>query len=695
MSINNKYIFKKETWSFLKFPDRYIDEWNTANYPRKLIPCSTKREFQTAADILTRLMDKKGILLADDVGLGKTTIAALVAWVFAGNGKSVRILAPNKNMKRRWEVEMASHIKPLQEAAENLNIKDEKLKRREIQRLKSGNIYITTHIMAKTLDCDLLIIDEAHRAKSEDSNFAKRLMKSRDKFDKILILTATPFSIEINELIHMLSLIEASDTKDEVLAFNKKLYQLWNKENIDVEESGSELAEAAQNAVNALKPHVIRHCFKDLDDDEQKEIGKEKCVFNISVPYADSNSLEILLRTDRVLKLCKECDIWNQNRKNDPRFHVGWQHLREVLLKVTERLEKSKEKNANNIKIIYEYIKQIWKLLEKEEYHPKTIAVAEKVKEIVENGEKVLIFCDHHATASEITGVIASKLSKKIYPDLSDRHIWEDAWEVALPNNDYSPRMELLRRAFILWLCSKNICSQIADWLGKVPKNVDELAYELKNTRARKKTECNYISDEAYDLFCKLTDPESKSTIAVLRSYESRSEKFKANMPGGGDKWMPVFAISEPKDDEWNYLFFHEQPDTAMAIFNSPFGPDVLVATDRLSEGIDLHGCCRYLIHYELDPSPIRTIQREGRIRRINSWAAKIREPIQIAYPSFLGTRDENLVKIMRGRILRFDLLLGGVGGEITIEDENKEEQRRLEIIEAAKEKLSNLSLSS
>lgn len=45
----------------------------------------------------------------------------------------------------------------------------------------------------------------------------------------------------------------------------------------------------------------------------------------------------------------------------------------------------------------------------------------------------------------------------------------------------------------------------------------------------------------------------------------------------------------------------------------------VLVTTDHLSEGVDLHRWCRHLIHYELDPSPIRTIQRNGRIRRIDS----------------------------------------------------------------------------
>jgi len=704
MSNSNKFHLRKDSWSFLNYPDKYIEVWEKANSPRKLSPCSTKREFLTASDILTRLMDKKGILLADDVGLGKTTVAALVAWVFAGKGMKVRILAPNKHMKRRWAEEMESHIEPIKSMAKNLIVDKKNLKKTTTQRLNSFNIEITTHKLYSVLNCDLLIIDEVHHAKGKSSDFAKELRKNSKNFDKALILTATPFSINIEELNRMLTLIEASGTEDEVLAFDSELYQLWNKENIDIEESGNKLAEAAQNAVNALKPHVIRHCIKDLEDDEQKEIGKEKREFEISVPQVDSDSLEILLRTDRLLKLCKDMDIWKQNRKNDPRFHVGWAHLREVIDEVEEKKNrKSKKKNSDNLQIIDEYIKKIKKLLKKAENqdHPKTKAVAEEVKRIVDNGEKVLIFCDHHATASEITSVIASKLERKM--PFRDRQLWDEAWEDVLPTkcSENSPHnLEKLRKAFIYWLCSPNICAQITNWLEKVPRNANKLANELKNTHAKKNIKCKTIADEAYDLFCKLTDPESKSTIAVLRSI-SNSKDFKARMPYGGDIPMPaVFAIAEPKDDKWKFLFFQKEPDTAMAIFNSPFGPDVLVTTDRLSEGIDLHGCCRYIIHYELDPSPIRTIQREGRIRRINSWAAKTKEPIEIAYPSFPGTRDEKLVEIMRGRIQRFDLLLGGVGTEITSDNDDnylniKREKRRLEIIEVARQKLSNLSLSS
>ena len=131
-----------------------------------------------------------------------------------------------------------------------------------------------------------------------------------------------------------------------------------------------------------------------------------------------------------------------------------------------------------------------------------------------------------------------------------------------------------------------------------------------------------------------------------------------------------------------------------MAIFNSPFGPEVFVATDKLSEGVDLHGCCRHLMHYELDPSPIRTVQRNGRVRRVGSWSALKKEPIFIAYPALGGTRDQRLVEIMRQRLVQFDLLFGGANVSIETETTDEKLDRQKKALSVAQGRLSRLSLA-
>ena len=131
-------------WRFLTKPaayqDRYRKEWPD-EYP--LLPEPTRRQFKTAAQILSRLRTQKGLLLADDVGLGKTTVAALVAGVFAGRGKRVRVLAPNPAMARRWRKEMDRQLALLLVTAPELNgthLEDARRRLERIAKLQAGEI---------------------------------------------------------------------------------------------------------------------------------------------------------------------------------------------------------------------------------------------------------------------------------------------------------------------------------------------------------------------------------------------------------------------------------------------------------------------------------------------------------------------------------------------------------------------------
>ncbi len=47
--------------------------------------------------------------------------------------------------------------------------------------------------------------------------------------------------------------------------------------------------------------------------------------------------------------------------------------------------------------------------------------------------------------------------------------------------------------------------------------------------------------------------------------------------------------------------------------------PFILIATDKMSESIDLHEACEVVIHYELPWSPLRLLQRVGRLTRRSS----------------------------------------------------------------------------
>jgi ERCC4-related helicase len=673
-------------WQFLSAPDRYVSASKQSD--RKLVLESTQRQFLTARDILARLNGsygaeaRRGILLADDVGLGKTTVAALVAWVvaLAGRKRKVRILAPNEVMVRRWEEELLLHVEPLQKCAPTLDVQRNRVKARRVGRLSAGSIQIVKHSYAALnlrLDCDLLIIDEAHRAKGENTAFSASLKRQKKYARRVLILTATPFSIRLEELQRMLTLIGCEASHVHIRSFSRTLDDLYSANTARSSEIVAErLAERAEQAVNAISSFVIRHAIDDLPR-EQTSFGSRED-WNIVVPPAKPVELELIIRMDRALHVAKSDGYESSKATHDPRFHVGWRHFDAA----TERLKSEVPLLTEPAKAVVENQLKCMKRLRSEVgIHTKMGAVAAMVKTTIEQGEKVVLFCHYHATAQELTAHLASVITNPTTARWP-KPVWKKTWNHVLEPADHEHHTEKLRDTFIEWLCSDLICAQTWSWL---PSSTSEasLIDALRETKGRHCVNTETIADAAHRLYLGLL--HSKSSRAVL----SLAEDAPDHLPGANGTSRVLGVCERSGKESEGALFIHNrQPDTVISVFNSPFGPDVLVVTDKLSEGIDLHRYCRHLIHYELDPSPIRTVQRNGRLRRVNSWAAATGQPILYAYPSFGGTRDHRLVQIMKKRIGSFSLLLGGVQDFNVDEVLDSEEKWRNDVIASAKSRL-------
>jgi hypothetical protein len=322
-------------WQFLSAPDKYVKA--STHSGRPLVLESTRRQFLTARDILARLNGsngeeaRRGILLADDVGLGKTTVAALIAWVVAsvGEKRRVRILAPNDVMMRRWVEELQSHVDPLQECALALHVQKKRVKAGKVRKLSPGSIQVVKHSYVLShlpLDCELLIVDEAHRAKGENAAFAVALKRKQKKARRVLILTATPFSIHLDELQRMLTLIGGEAASGPVKFFKCALDGLYSgNPSRSAEKVAERLARKAEAAVEALRSFVIRHGIDDLPCEQSSFGGRAD--WNIVVPPAKPEELELMVRMDRALHVAKDDGSESSKATNDPRFHVGWRHF--------------------------------------------------------------------------------------------------------------------------------------------------------------------------------------------------------------------------------------------------------------------------------------------------------------------------------------------------------------------------------
>jgi hypothetical protein len=496
----------------------------------------------------------------------------------------------------------------------------------------------------------------------------------------------------------MLQLIGADE---EVLratdGFGRALDELWTGEFGDPVTFGEELAQKARAAVKKLRPWVIRHSLKQIPK-ERNEFGKED-IWRVDVRQASDGTVEAIIRADRMLQLGKKTGAWKQARTNDPRFHEGWDHLRQVVCKLGKPGPRAPIERGAQVGLSHHH-GWLRRYLRKQESHPKMEACADAIRAKVAEGEKVLVFCDHHATAQELKRDLERHLVPRRSGQEPSTDVWRKAWRLCLKqeglkawadgnrSHENLPRnAKTLFSNYIAWLSCGSLSQQVANWLERVSSSPKALACELRRARARRVRGAESVAYEAAKLFKRLVASESRSTRATLGVGAKR-------LPGWGEKQVLVISSSDPPSGNGAKHSYQAEPDTLMTVFNSPFGPEVLVTTDRLSEGVDLHGCCRHLMHYELDPSPIRTMQRNGRVRRVGSWASRTRKPILISYPALPQTRDVQLVKIMGRRLQQFDLLLGGVTLPVDEHILDETIQKQQDALCVARNKLERLSLA-
>jgi SNF2 family DNA or RNA helicase len=102
-----------------------------------------------------------------------------------------------------------------------------------------------------------------------------------------------------------------------------------------------------------------------------------------------------------------------------------------------------------------------------------------------------------------------------------------------------------------------------------------------------------------------------------------------------------------------------DQRDIVMRAFNSPLFPEILVASQVLAEGVDLHRCCRFVIHHDLSWNPSTLEQRNGRVDRIQGKSEQTSRPIHIFEPFIAETADEKMYRVVKDRERWFQVVMG------------------------------------
>ncbi len=156
----------------------------------------------------------KGVILADEVGLGKTIEASLViAQRWAERRRRVALIVP-ATLRKQWQQELSDKF-----GLPSIILESTQFRQRGVLNAfdKPGTVMICSHQLAankafelRTNPWDLVIIDEAHRLRNVYKKSSKIATAIRDAvlpYPKIL-LTATPLQNSLMELYGLASIVD-------------------------------------------------------------------------------------------------------------------------------------------------------------------------------------------------------------------------------------------------------------------------------------------------------------------------------------------------------------------------------------------------------------------------------------------------------------------------------------------------------
>lgn len=581
-----------------------------------------------------------GVIIADVVGLGKSVIASAIAH----NLEMSTIIITPPHLKSQWQ-DYATRFKIPGAYVES-----------------GGMIQHLHDRYAKDSEPKLYIIDEAHRYRNEltdDYQWLHQLTRSHPN-NKVLLLTATPYNNRPQDLFAMVKLFQTPSRStinsvdnlglrfDDLISKYKKLERLGKKNLTD--EIKIEFQKLSQELRLLIEPVVIRRSRIDLKEiqeyaDDLKNqniefpevIGPELVEYDLGdIRQLYVNTLEKLTDTengfngaryqsasyikDRDEFLEKYGKFFDDLDLKNAQANLAV-FMRRLLVQRFESSKYAFQSTLNNMIHSHEIILKWWDkgyvpIRKKEDLiDPDELKEFDSIDEInalIESGEELDI---------EAIKKVALPIPKEIFEDTFVKFVRND--------------LELLQKIKQEWF---------SDGLtGSDPKQerIEQKLHELLNE-----------------------DPERK--IVIFSGYADTAEYVAKNLHEHGFERTLLYTGSSGNElkkvvsENFDASYDGDQKNDY----------DIIVATDALSEGFNLHRA-GIIINYDIPYNPTRVVQRIGRINRINQ---KMFDKIYIYnfFPTDVGENIANVKGISTLKMLLINNIVGSDTRTLTPDEDLK-----------------------
>jgi len=587
---------------------------------------------------INRINHFGGVIIADVVGLGKSIIASTIAH----NMNLAAIIIAPPHLKAQWE-----------DYAAEFNFQ--------------AHVYSTGKIEEALkrhgqLDRKLLVIlDEAHKHRNEDTENYKSLHKLCAG-NYVMALSATPFNNDPKDIYALIKLFTTpgkstiKTVENLSIAFNE-LFTRYKKarrnlreakSDVEVKSVDNEMKSIAEMLRMMITPLVIRRSRLDLKeiDDYREDLNRQGIEFaDVEAPetleYELGEVSELYLNT--LNKISPDSDKTSESHFDGVRY-----------------------KPAKYIDINSKTIKELLKKINNNDDDSEIESDKQKLQQITQAQVNIAKFMRRLLVRRFESSVEAFRISLNNMIVSAEAMLdwYENRKEVPIYKKGSLPSTEDLEEL------SKSELKQTIDNLenkGLIRVPVSEIKKGFKNDLIADiellkevKTEWQDVSDPKFEYFVKkikeLLKENKKRKIIIFTEFADTADYLAGRVKKEYND-LRVFKYTAADANKKNKQIINENFDAGLDEKLQKDNFDILIATDAISEGYNLHRA-GVIINYDIPYNPTRVIQRVGRINRINK---KVFDKLHLFnfFPTFTGELEikAKTISLFKKRII--DAVLG------------------------------------
>jgi len=630
---------------------RVLDEYFDVNY---------NKDFKTANEINDSFYDLKyqtdaiklalktietynGVIVSDVVGLGKSIIGSVVA-----HNMSLRtiIIAP-PHLVPQWEdycIDFNYHAKVFSSG---------KIER-ALQHFKEKSNFGKPW---------LIIIDEAHKYRNENTTDYKNL-HNLCRANKVMLLTATPFNnrpADIYSMVKLFQLPAKSTLKSvdnlglrfqELINHYKELNNKQRKKTIDETTLKQEIELIASRIRRIILPIVIRRSRLDLlkITDYKVDLEKQKMGF---AETGDPQALEYDLGKikDLYLSTLQQISPDLEGETEQPHYQAARYNAIQYVKpqfedKLMEKIESAGiEYNLfigsqiNLSKFMRRLLVQRFESSKKafEISLNRMIITTKNILNWIGKRGKVPIFKRGSLPDIESYYRYAGSSDELFNDEVADS-IFEEELNKFEAKGLFELEIEYFEEAFIEDIKSDiHILETIQDsWFGK-----NKILPDPKR-------------DHFAEIVKREIEKDNNRKIVIFSSYADTVDDLYLKLKATG---LRVFKYTSKDSSRQNKETIEINFDAGKKKEIQKNDFDVLVATDAISEGYNLHRAGT-IINYDIPYNPTRVIQRVGRINRINK---KVFDRLYIYnyFPTSIGEDETRTKEISTLKMAMINAIIG------------------------------------